>query len=79
LIASDLALEPARVRALMEEQRDLLRPMAARYCEFGREQWRQTEDILLSAQRLAEPLDLSAAVDFSVLREAYRRTGALAP
>jgi ABC-type nitrate/sulfonate/bicarbonate transport system substrate-binding protein len=79
LIAGALGLEPTRVRALLTEQRDLLRPLAARYCEFGRGQWRETEDILLSAQRLAEPLDLSAAVNFDVLREAYRRSGALTP
>jgi NitT/TauT family transport system substrate-binding protein len=79
LIAGDLGLQPARVQALMERQRPLLRPLAARFCEFEREQWRQTEDILVAAQVLAEPIDLSTAVEFGPLREAYRRTGALAP
>jgi len=77
LIAGALALTPAQVRALMERQRPLLRPLAARFCEFEREQWRQTEDILVATQVLAEPVDLSTAVDFGALREAYRRTGAL--
>jgi ABC-type nitrate/sulfonate/bicarbonate transport system substrate-binding protein len=79
LIAGDLGLEPARVQVLMERQRPLLRPLAARFCEFEREQWRQTEDILVATQILAEPIDLSTAVDFGPLHEAYRRTGALAP
>ena len=79
LIAGDLGLEPAQVLALMERQRPLLRPLAARFCEFEREQWRQTEDILVATQILAEPIDLSTAVEFGPLREAYRRTGALAP
>jgi NitT/TauT family transport system substrate-binding protein len=79
VIASDLGLEPAQVQALMERQRPLLRPLAARFCEFEREQWRQTEDILVATQVLAEPIDLSTAVEFGPLREAYRRSGALAP
>jgi ABC-type nitrate/sulfonate/bicarbonate transport system substrate-binding protein len=79
VIAGDLGLEPAQVLTLMERQRPLLRPLAARFCEFEREQWRQTEDILVATQILAEPIDLSTAVDFGPLHEAYRRTGALAP
>jgi len=78
-IAGALGLEPAEVQRLMERQRPLLRPLAARFGEFGQEQWRQTEDILVATQILAEPVDLSTAVDFGALREAYRRTGALAP
>jgi hypothetical protein len=61
----------------MERQRSLLRPLAARFGEFERKQWRQTEDILVATQILAEPIDLSTAVDFDPQREAYRRTGAL--
>ncbi len=79
LIGAKVGLEPAQVQTLMERQRPLLRPLAARFCEFGREHWTQTEDMLIATQFLAEPIELSAAVDFGPLREAYRQMGALAP
>ena len=77
-LAGVLGLEQAQVLALMERQRPLLRPLAARFGEFERQQWRQTEDILVATQILSEPIDLSTAVDFGPLREVYRRTGAVA-
>ena len=77
-IARTLGQTPARVQASLGRLRQLLRPMAARYGEFEREQWRQTEDLLVARQVLVAPLDLSATVDFALLREAYRHAGALA-
>ena len=75
LVAGALGLTPTEVHASIERQRTLLRPLAARFCEFDLAQWRETEAVLIATQRLAEPIDLSAAVDFGPLREAYRRTG----
>ena len=77
-IARTLGQTPERVQASLDRLRQLLRPMAARYGEFEREQWRQTEDLLMARQVLVAPLDLSAAVDFAFLREAYRHSGGVA-
>jgi ABC-type nitrate/sulfonate/bicarbonate transport system substrate-binding protein len=66
-------LSAGQVRFELERQRDILRPLGARFSEFDETRWRALQTILLQQKLLREPLDLSRAVTFEFLREAYRK------
>lgn len=79
LIASfDPRLTPDRVRFDLDQQREYVRPLAMRFAEFNKGQWRSLQDILLRQKLLAESVDLSTAVTYDFLREAYRKPGSFA-
>jgi hypothetical protein len=56
----------------------LLRPFGARFGEFDDTHWRALEAILLQQRLLKQPVDLSKALTFEYLRDAYRKSGSLA-
>jgi hypothetical protein len=66
-------LAPDEVRFVLDRQRDHLRPLALRFGEFDDRQWRSLQDILTSQRLLERPIDLSKAVTYAFLREAYRK------
>jgi hypothetical protein len=47
--------------------------LAARYCEFDERHWRSLQAILLSQRLLDQPVDLSLAVNYQFLEDAYRK------
>jgi ABC-type nitrate/sulfonate/bicarbonate transport system substrate-binding protein len=59
------------VRFALDHQRDSVRPIAARFCEFDEDHWRSLQEILLSQRLLDQPVDLSLAVTYEFLNEAY--------
>jgi NitT/TauT family transport system substrate-binding protein len=74
IVAFDNArLTPDSVRFALERQRDYVRPLAARYCEFDERHWRSLQAILLSQRLLDQPVDLSLAVNYQFLEDAYRK------
>jgi ABC-type nitrate/sulfonate/bicarbonate transport system substrate-binding protein len=66
-------LTPELVRFRLEQQRELLRPFGARFGEFEETRWQFLQNILVQQRAIKEPIDLSSAVTFDFLREAYRK------
>lgn len=62
------------VRFKLEEQRSHLRPLGSRFCEFDNDHWRALQAILVQQRRLQEPLDISKAVTYVFLQDAYRKS-----
>jgi ABC-type nitrate/sulfonate/bicarbonate transport system substrate-binding protein len=67
------SLTPDRVRADLDLQREFMRPLAMRFAEFNQTQWRALREILLRHKLMIESVDLSTAVTYEFLREAYRK------
>jgi ABC-type nitrate/sulfonate/bicarbonate transport system substrate-binding protein len=80
LIASydEWKLTPDRLRFELDQQREFIRPLAMRFAEFNQTQWRALREILLRQKLMAESVDLSTAVSYEFLREAYRKPGSYA-
>jgi ABC-type nitrate/sulfonate/bicarbonate transport system substrate-binding protein len=66
-------MTPDSVRFALDHQRDSVRPIAARFCEFDEGHWRSLQETLLGQRLLDQPLDLSLAVTYQFLNEAYRK------
>ena len=75
LIASAMesSIPAERIRFELAMQRDFVLPVARRIGEFDERQWKQLHVILLITKMVDERADVSNAVDYSFLREAYRR------
>lgn len=63
------------IRFRLEQQRTLLRPLGARFGEFDDTHWRSLQAILIQQKLLKEPLELSSAVTYDFLSDAYRKSG----
>jgi len=61
----------------LEQQRALLRPLGARFGEFDDIHWRSLQAILIQQRLLKEPLELSRAVTYDLLHDAYLPSGSL--
>jgi ABC-type nitrate/sulfonate/bicarbonate transport system substrate-binding protein len=61
------------VHFVLEREREYLRPQAMRFGEYDDRQWRSLQDILVSQKLLKQPIDMSKAVTYEFLREAYRK------
>jgi ABC-type nitrate/sulfonate/bicarbonate transport system substrate-binding protein len=57
----------------LELQHDFVRPPGRRIAEFDENGWRTLRELLDRAGLLKAPVDLSRAVSFDILREAYRK------
>jgi len=68
-------LTPDLIRFKLDQQREFLRPLGARFAEFDRTRWQSLQDILLQQKQLKESLDLSKAVNFEFLRDVYQHRG----
>jgi ABC-type nitrate/sulfonate/bicarbonate transport system substrate-binding protein len=66
-------LTPELVRFKLEQQRDFLRPLGARFGEFDQTQWRSMQDMLRQQKIIIGTVDLSKAVSFDFVRDVYRR------
>ncbi len=62
------------VRFALEQQRDFIRPPNMRFAEFDDTRWKLLRDILLQQQLINNSIDMSKAVTFDFLREAYRKS-----
>jgi len=67
-------LTPDYVRFALDRQRQYLRPAASRIGEFSEAQWRSLNGTLVAQRLLREPVDLSQAVTYDFVRDAYRRS-----
>jgi hypothetical protein len=69
------ALPPDRVLFELKTQRDTVLPLGRRLGEYDDTQWKQLLDILINERLIRDPdsVDLSKAVNYGFLREAYRK------
>lgn len=68
------ALTPERVRFALGEQRDFVFPLGRRFAEFDDRQWKLLRIILLNERLIDDSVDMSKAVTYEFLREAYRKS-----
>lgn len=68
----DTPLSPSLVARLMDRQRGYLRPYGTRFGELDERRIRILQAQLLRRRILQEPVDLTRAVNYDVLKEAYR-------
>lgn len=54
-------------------QRDYVNPLGRRFTEFDSAQWKQLRDVLMGERMVEATLDLSRAVNYDFLKEAYRK------
>lgn len=57
----------------LAEQRDFVITVGRRVMEFDQLQWKQLVRILVNARQLDEYFDLSRAINYAILKDAYRR------
>jgi ABC-type nitrate/sulfonate/bicarbonate transport system substrate-binding protein len=69
----DIGATDEELRFILEQQRNYLQPPGERFGEFDSFRWRVTQDLLLQQRRLERSSDLTKAVTYDFLREAYRR------
>ena len=60
------------IRATLDLQRAYLRPAAVRFGEFSPAQWRSLQETLVSQRLIERSVDLTRAITYEFLREAYR-------
>ena len=63
------------IRLLMEQQREFLRPLGARFGELSRAQWSFSQNELLQQRRLTAPIDITAAFNDDILSAVNRQRG----
>jgi ABC-type nitrate/sulfonate/bicarbonate transport system substrate-binding protein len=62
------------IRFSLGEEREYLRPFGARFGEFDMDDWRTMQKILVQQRIMKEPIDLSGALTWNFLRDAYRKS-----
>ncbi|MGY8667481.1 ABC transporter substrate-binding protein [Bradyrhizobium sp. UFLA05-109] len=73
IIASSAgALPTPLVSRLMDSQRSLLRPFGARFGEMDSIRIRALQSELLQRHAIQQPVDLTRAINYDILKEAYR-------
>ena len=60
------------VRFKLEQQRAFLRPLGSRFGEFQEFQWQSLQDMLMQQKLIHDPIDLSKAIAFDLVRDLYR-------
>lgn len=70
--ALDTPLSRPLIARLMDAQRSFLRPFGTRFGELDERRIRGLQAQLLQRRLLQEPVDLTRAVNYDVLKEAYR-------
>jgi ABC-type nitrate/sulfonate/bicarbonate transport system substrate-binding protein len=68
-------LTPDRVLFELKAQRDTVLPLGRRFGEYDDTQWKQLLGVLINERLIRDPdsVDLSKAVNYDFLREAYRK------
>jgi ABC-type nitrate/sulfonate/bicarbonate transport system substrate-binding protein len=69
----DKNLTPEQVEFELAAQRNIVKPPGRRVTEFDDLQWKQLRLILSNARLIDGSANLSAAVDYDILKEAYRK------
>lgn len=64
---------PEDTSILLAQQRDLIRPFGARMAEIDLARWQEFQKLLLQQRVISDPVDLRAAIDFSLVPDVYRR------
>jgi ABC-type nitrate/sulfonate/bicarbonate transport system substrate-binding protein len=72
--ATGNGITPEQVLFELNAQRDYIRPVARRVAEFDDIQWTQLSNILKSERLIPDSIDISTAVNYNFLREAYRKS-----
>ena len=72
--ASGNRLTPEQVKFELAAQRDFVKPLGRRFAEFDDRQWEQLRNILVNARKLDDSIDLSRAINYDFLKEAYRKS-----
>jgi ABC-type nitrate/sulfonate/bicarbonate transport system substrate-binding protein len=72
--AAGNSITPEQVLFELNAQRDYIRPLARRVAEFDDIQWKQLSNILINERLIPDSIDMSTAVNYSFLREAYRKS-----
>lgn len=66
-------LSKDQIRFELEVQRDFVLPLGRRFGEFDERQWKMLRDIMFNERLIDDTFNLSAAVNYDVLRAAHRR------
>ena len=66
-------LTPERVLFELKEQRDFVFPLGRRFTEFDDRQWKPLRNMLINERLVDDSIDMSKAVTYDFLREAYRK------
>jgi ABC-type nitrate/sulfonate/bicarbonate transport system substrate-binding protein len=74
MAATDNTMTPEQVLFELNAQRDYIRAVARRVAEFDDIQWTQLSNILINERLIPDSIDMSTAVNYSFLREAYRKS-----
>lgn len=73
IVSAGKALTPEHVQFELAAQRDFVMPLSRRVAEYDEQQWKQLRAILTSARLMDGSLDLARAVNYDILKEAYRK------
>lgn len=73
IVAAGKGLTPEQVEFELAAQRDFVMPLGRRVAEFDEQQWKQLRAILTSARLMDGSLDLKSAINYDILKEAYRK------
>ncbi len=73
IVSAGKNLPSEQVQFELAAQRDFVMPLGRRVAEFDDRQWKQLRDILTSARLMDGSVDLSRAVNYDILKEAYRK------
>lgn len=71
--AAEKSLTPEQVKFELGAQRDFVIPLGRRVAEFDEQQWKQLRAIVVSARVMDGSVDLGRAVNYDILKEAYRK------
>ena len=73
LSTGEQALTPEQLQFELAAQREFVRPPSRRVAEFDDLQWKQLRLILISERLIDDSIDMSNAVNYDILKEAYRK------
>lgn len=73
IVAAGKNLTPEQVQFELAAQRDFVMPLGRRVAEFDEQQWKQLRAILTSARLMDGSVDLKRAINYDILKEAYRK------
>lgn len=73
IVAAGKGLTSEQVRFELAAQRDFVMPLSRRVAEFDEQQWKQLRAILTNARMMDGSVDLGRAINYDILKEAYRK------
>lgn len=71
--ATGNTMPPEQVKFELAAQRDFVMPLGRRIAEFDQAQWEQLRLILMGARLIDGSVDMSRAINYGLLKEAYRK------